>query len=361
MAASVGSSQAPRRTPTPAKMRGGRRDAAMLACGVVGLHVLGLGLLYGVGLSGIRSAAGATVGVGVAMTAYTLGMRHAFDVDHLVAIDNTTRKLVAEGRRPHGAGFFFALGHSTVVCLLTIALAVAVRGAGLSVPDRLPLIDATAPTVGAIISGSFLLMIGVLNLGILASALRALARTRRGEIDGPMDGHHAPRGLMHRLYGFASRVVRRPSHMYLVGLLFGLGFDTATEIALLATAGTAATGNLPVTSILCLPVLFAAGMTLFDTIDGTAMTFVYGWAVSEPTRHAAYNVAITAVSVVIALAIGTLEVSGIVVDGVRRVAVARDQFAWDVVRPGMAVCIVASASVMLLGLRRARGRREDGR
>jgi nickel/cobalt transporter (NiCoT) family protein len=264
------------------------RPAAALATVIVALHVIGFAAL----------AAGA-VGVGLGLTAYTLGLRHAFDADHIAAIDGTTRKLMGEGQRPLSVGFFFSLGHSTVVFALALLFAVGIRafaGDGST-------LDAVGAVVGPSVSGGFLLIIGVLNLGVLASIVLAV---RDGE-EAP-----APRGVLARVYGRATRAVRKPWHMYPLGILFGLGFDTASEVALLFLAAGAVSAGLPFYAILALPVLFAAGMSLLDTIDGSFMNFAYGWALARPARKAFYNLVLTALSAGVALLVGGLELLGLV-------------------------------------------------
>jgi high-affinity nickel-transport protein len=250
------------------------RRAAVLAGAILALHVLGFGLLLG---------SGELLGAGIGITAYTLGLRHAFDADHIGAIDNTTRKLMGEGQRPLSVGFFFSLGHSTIVFVLAALIALGAKGIAESAR-----VQEIAGVVGPAVSGTFLIVIGLLNLRGLSSG---------GE----------PRGVMLRLYARATRAISRPWQMYPLGCLFGLGFDTATEVALLAAAGGAAAGGLPWYAILCLPVLFAAGMSLLDTIDGAFMNFAYGWALSKPGRKAAYNVTITSLSVAVALGIGAIQ------------------------------------------------------
>src|SRR4051812_1465628 len=263
---------------------------AALAAAIVALHVIGLAAL----------AAGA-VGVGLGLTAYTLGLRHAFDADHIAAIDGTTRKLVAQGRRPASVGFFFAAGHSTVVfggaALVALGLHVAGGDGGA--------LSTVTGLVGPTVSGTFLLVIAVLNAGVLAETLRAL---RGGSAaDAP-----APGGLLTRVYAGATRAVRAPWHMYPLGFLFGLGFDTATEIALLVLAAGAVSSGLPFYAALALPVLFAAGMTLLDTLDSAFMARAYGWAQAKPVRRLYYNAVITALSASVALLVGTVELAGLI-------------------------------------------------
>jgi high-affinity nickel-transport protein len=285
------------------------RRVALLGAAVLGLHLAGFLILL-VGIGG-----GAVIGAGIGITAYTLGMRHAFDADHIGAIDNTTRKLMHDGQRPLSVGFWFALGHSTVVLALGLLVMLGVRGvAGAVEQDDSALRQATG-FVGPVVSGSFLFLIGILNLIVLAGVLRVFRGMRRGELDErELERRLDAGGVMTRFYGRATRAVRKPWHMYPLGVLFGLGFDTATEVSLLILAGGAAAGGLPFYAILCLPILFAAGMTLFDTIDGAFMNFAYGWSFSKPVRKLYYNIAITGLSVAVALLIGSLELLGVAAD-----------------------------------------------
>ncbi len=291
------------------------RRAGLLALVIVTLHVVGFGLLFGfVAPQHLQLGSGA-FGIGVGLTAYTLGMRHAFDADHIGAIDNTTRKLMSDGQRPLSVGFFFSLGHSSIVFLLAIGLAVGIKGLSGGVADDDSALHTATGLIGPTISGSFLFLIGILNLMVLIGIVRVFLRMRQGEFDEQeLDQQLNARGFMNRFLGRATRAVKKPWHMYPLGLLFGLGFDTATEIALLATAGTAAAGGLPITAILCLPILFAAGMCLLDTIDGAFMNFAYGWAFSKPVRKIFYNITVTALSVAVALIIGTVELLAVFAD-----------------------------------------------
>jgi high-affinity nickel-transport protein len=292
------------------------RRAGGLTAVVLGLHLAGFGMLFALVVPADLSLGnGAVFGVGLGLTAYTLGLRHAFDADHIGAIDNTTRKLMADGQRPLAVGFFFSLGHSTIVFLLAAALAVGIRGlSGAVEADDSTLHQATG-LIGPTVSGSFLIVLGIVNLVVLAGILGVFRRMRRGDYDErKLEEQLNRRGLMNRLYGRATRTVRSSWHMYPIGMLFGLGFDTATEVALLATAGTAAAGGLPIYAILCLPILFAAGMTLLDTIDGAFMNFAYGWAFSRPIRKIFYNLTVTALSVAVALVIGTIELVSVLAE-----------------------------------------------
>ena len=297
---------------TPAEWR---RAGAFMAV-VVGLHIVGFFLLFAVVVPGhLTLGGGGIFGVGLGLTAYTLGLRHAFDADHIGAIDNTTRKLMTDGQRPLGVGFFFSLGHSTVVFALAVLFTFGIRGLSGAVQSDSSSLHQATGLIGPTVSGSFLVLLGILNLIVLVSILRIFRRMREGAFDeAELEEQLDKRGFMNRFYGRATRAVTHSWQMYPIGLLFGLGFDTATEIALLATAGAAAAGGLPFYAILCLPVLFAAGMSLLDTIDGAFMSFAYGWAFAKPIRKIFYNMTITALSVFVALVIGTIELMSVFAD-----------------------------------------------
>jgi nickel/cobalt transporter (NiCoT) family protein len=289
---------------------------AGMAALVIGLHVLGFFLLFAfvvphhfeLGDSGVY-------GVGLGLTAYTLGLRHAFDADHIGAIDNTTRKLMSDGQRPLSVGFWFSLGHSTIVFGLAIAFTVGIRGLSGAVADDGSWVHSAAGLIGPTVSGTFLWIIGVLNLLVLIGIVGVFRRMRDGHFDeAELERQLDNRGFMNRFYKRATGAVSRPWQMYPLGLLFGLGFDTATEIGLLAAAGAAAAGGLPCYAILCLPILFAAGMSLLDSIDGAFMNFAYGWAFSRPVRKLFYNITITWLSVVVALVIGTIELMSVLAE-----------------------------------------------
>lgn len=292
------------------------RRAVGLAAVVLGLHLAGFGMLFAlVAPADLSLGNGAVFGVGLGFTAYTLGLRHAFDADHIGAIDSTTRKLMADGQRPLAVGFFFSLGHSTIVFLLAAALAFGISGLSGAVAADDSILHQVTGLIGPTISGSFLIALGILNLIVLAGIVGVWRRMFRGDYDErELEEQLDRRGLMTRLYGRVARTVRRSWQMYPIGMLFGLGFDTATEVALLATAGTAAAGGLPIYAILCLPILFAAGMSLLDTIDGAFMNFAYGWAFSKPIRKLFYNLAVTALSVAVALVIGTIELLAVLAE-----------------------------------------------
>jgi high-affinity nickel-transport protein len=283
---------------------------------ILALHVIGWGLLivviapahYQVGASGV-------FGVGLGVTAYTLGMRHAFDADHIAAIDNTTRKLMAGERRPLSIGFWFSLGHSSIVFGLCLLLGFGVRAVAGQVENESSRLQQITGLIGVGVSGTFLYLIGIINLVLLVGIVRIFRRMRQGSFDeAELEDQLDNRGFMNRILKGATKAVTKPWQMYPIGLLFGLGFDTATEISLLVLAGGAAAFQLPWYAILTLPVLFAAGMSLLDTIDGCFMNFAYGWAFSRPVRKVYYNMTITGLSVAVALIIGTIELVSILTD-----------------------------------------------
>jgi high-affinity nickel-transport protein len=254
-------------------------------------------------------------GVGLGLAAYTLGLRHAFDADHIAAIDNTTRKLMTDGQRPLSVGFFFSLGHSTVVFALTFLFSVGLRSLAGQVSDGGSTLHDVTGWIGTTVSGGFLYAIAAINLAVLASIVKVFRAMRRGEYDeAGLEEQLNSRGLMNRFLGRFTRAITRPWQMYPLGVLFGLGFDTATEVALLFLAAGAAGAGLPWYAILVLPVLFAAGMSLLDTIDGSFMNFAYGWAFSKPVRKVYYNIIITGLSVAVAFIIGTVELLGILAE-----------------------------------------------
>jgi high-affinity nickel-transport protein len=286
--------------------------AGAMAAVAVGLNVLGwLMLLAATGHHYHLNKTG-VFGFGTGVLAYTLGMRHAFDADHIAAIDNTTRKLMAEKKRPLSVGFFFSLGHSTIVFVLAVLLNFGIRDLDNQVRSGSSGLHQWTSVLGTSVSGFFLYLIAGLNIVILVSILRVFRDLRSGKFDNDeLDEQLNKRGLMNRLLGGFARKIDTPWKMYPVGLLFGLGFDTATEVALLVLSGTAVASGLPFYAILSLPVLFAAGMCLFDTLDGCFMNFAYGWAFSKPIRKVYYNIIITGLSVAVAFVIGTIELVGL--------------------------------------------------
>jgi high-affinity nickel-transport protein len=283
-----------------------------MAAVIAALHLIGWITLVFVVEPAHLSLGGKAFGIGIGLTAYTLGLRHAFDADHIAAIDNTTRKLMGDGQRPLAVGFFFALGHSTVVFALALLLVTGLRAFVGPVEDDSSRLHYYTGLIGTSISGVFLYLIAILNIVVLIGILRVFVRLRRGQFsETELEQQLDNRGLINRVLGRFTRSITRSWHMYPIGLLFGLGFDTATEIALLVLAGTSAAAGLPWYAILCLPVLFTAGMCLLDTVDGSFMNFAYGWAFSNPVRKIYYNIVITGLSVVVALLIGTVELVGL--------------------------------------------------
>ena len=252
-------------------------------------------------------------GFGTGILAYTLGMRHAFDADHIAAIDNTTRKLIQDGKRPLSVGFWFSLGHSTVVFCLAFLLNFGIRALNVAVSNDGSSLHKWTGIIGTSVSGSFLYLIGIINLVVLISIVKVMREMREGRYDdAELERQLENRGLMNRVLGGFATKVNEPWKIYPVGVLFGLGFDTATEVALLVLAGTAVVGGLPFYAVMSLPILFAAGMCLLDTIDGCFMNFAYDWAFAKPIRKIYYNLTITGLSVFVALFIGTIEILGLV-------------------------------------------------
>jgi high-affinity nickel-transport protein len=279
---------------------------------VIGLHVLGFAMLAAAAGGHYHITKTEVFGFGTGILAYTLGMRHAFDADHIAAIDNTTRKLVSDGQRPLSVGFFFSLGHSSVVFVLALLLNFGIRALDEQVRDSSSQLQQTANVVGTLVSGFFLFLIAALNVIILAGILKVFRDMRAGRYDdGELERQLNNRGLMNRFLGPLARRIDAPWTMYPIGILFGLGFDTATEVALLVLAGSAVVGGLPFYAVLSLPVLFAAGMSLFDTADGCFMNFAYDWAFARPVRKVYYNITITGLSVFVAVFIGAVEVLGL--------------------------------------------------
>src|SRR5690349_12032205 len=286
-----------------------------MAAIVLGLHAFGWFTLLALVVPRHYSLGTQVFGVGRGVTAYTLGLRHAFDADHIAAIDNTTRKLMADGKRPLSVGFFFSLGHSTIVFTLTLLLALGLKAVGAELADDSSALHTYGGLVGTLVSGLFLSLLGILNLVILVGILKVFRNMRRGQYDeAELEEHLANRGFMNRFLGRTMRAIRSPWQIYPVGVLFGLGFDTVTEVAFLILAGASVAAGLPWYAIMCLPVLFAAGMSLLDTIDGSFMNFAYGWAFSKPVRKVYYNITITGLSVAVALLIGTAELLAILAE-----------------------------------------------
>ena len=298
--------------------RGEKRSLVGMFAFIALLHVLGWGTLIGI-VAPEQYAIGdaGVLGVAVGLVAYTLGMRHAFDADHIAAIDNTTRKLMAEQQRPMSVGFWFSLGHSSIVFALVGLIALGVRALAGQVADEGSLLQRITGVVGVAVSGTFLMIIGIVNLVVLLGIIAVFRRMRRGEYDeAALERQLNNRGFLNRILSRVTKAVRRPWHMYPTGVLFGLGFDTATEVGLLVLAGGAAAFSLPWYAVLTLPILFAAGMSLLDTLDGVFMNVAYGWAFARPVRKVYYNITVTSLSVAVALVIGGIELISILVDEV---------------------------------------------
>jgi high-affinity nickel-transport protein len=273
---------------------------------IVALHIVGWGIL-------LSEAPQYPALVGLGALAYSFGLRHAFDADHISAIDDTTRKLLQQGKRPVGVGFFFSFGHSTVVLLIALALGFAVHTFVDSVVSDDGQLRNIGGLIGTSVSGTFLLVMGTINLVILLDILSTFRRMRRGELDRQsLEQNLVQGGVLTRAFAGLFKFINASWQMYFVGFLFGLGFDTASEVALLAISAGAATQGLPFVAIVSLPLIFAAGMSLMDMTDGAFMAKAYSWAFSNPIRKIFYNVTMTGLSVFIALFIGTLEILQIV-------------------------------------------------
>jgi len=256
-----------------------------------------------------------TIGWGVGVTAYLLGVRHAFDADHIAAIDNTTRKLVQEKRPAVSLGFWFSLGHSSVVFLLALLVAIGARSLAADLGDGSSDLKETLSLVGTLVGGGFLILVGLFNLQALAGMSKLVSKMRRETLDeAALERHLLQRGFMAQVLSKPLASVRKPWHMYIIGFAFGIGFDTATEVTLLVVAGGAAAANAPWYAVLVIPVLFAAGMSLFDTADGVLMSHAYRWAFVTPSRKIFYNLTVTALSVIVALGIGGIELLQLLAD-----------------------------------------------
>jgi high-affinity nickel-transport protein len=290
-----------------------RRAEGMFAC-IVLLHVLGFGIF----ILFVSPSHYKGLGIGIAGLAYTLGLRHAFDADHISAIDNTTRKLMndrqgeKESRRPLSIGFFFSLGHSSIVVAIGIGIVVAERAVFGAVSNQGSGLEQFGTVFGTLVSATFLYLIAVLNIVILAGIVKVFRAMRDGIYDEPeLERQLNNRGLMYRFFGKWMKLITKEWQMFPVGVLFGLGFDTATEVVLLGTTALLALQALPWYAIMCLPILFTAGMTLMDTMDGLFMNVAYSYAMYNPVRRIYYNLTITGLSVFICFMIGTIEVLGV--------------------------------------------------
>jgi high-affinity nickel-transport protein len=289
-----------------------RRMAAMFGF-IAFLHIAGALLMWKATSGNYELSDGSLFGWGTAVLAYTLGMRHAFDADHISAIDNTTRKLMSEGQRPLAVGFFFSLGHSSVVAGLAILLNFGIKAVGSQLKNEDSALHHYTGLIGLTVSGTFLMIIAILNLVILISIVGVFLKMRKGLYnEEELEKHLNSRGLLMRFFGPIARRIDKSWKMYPLGILFGLGFDTATEIGLLVLAGSSVIAGLPWWAIISLPLFFAGGMSLLDTIDGSFMNFAYGWAFSKPVRKVYYNIIITGLSVAVALFVGGLEICQVI-------------------------------------------------
>lgn len=285
-----------------------RRSLISMAAVVLALNIVGWGVLIAVvAPQGYQVGESGVFGIGLGLTAFLLGARHAFDADHIAIIDNTARKLVGDGRSAVGTGFWFALGHSTVVFGLSVLLALGVKTLAGPVADQDSSMQHTLGVIGTLAAGSFLIVIGLMNLTALLGIIHIWRHMKAGDFDEEALEHHLHhRGFLARIFRRTTQKITRPWHLYPAGLLMGLGFDTATQIALLVLAGGTAAFALPWYAIMVLPILFAAGMTLFDTVDGVFMAQAYRWAFLNPVRKVYYNLTVTLLSVTVALFIGVL-------------------------------------------------------
>jgi nickel/cobalt transporter (NiCoT) family protein len=256
-------------------------------------------------------------GAGLSVLAYTLGLRHAFDADHISAIDNTTRKVMNQRRgtgqpRPFAFGYFFSLGHSTIVVAMGVGIIIAEKTVFAAVSNSGSGLERFGGLFGTVVSAGFLFLIGALNLVILTGIVRVFRSMRRGDYDeAELERQLDNRGFFYRFFGRWMRLINKEWQMYPVGVVFGMGFDTATEVLLLGTTAFLASEHIPWYAVICLPILFTAGMTLMDTSDGMFMNLAYGWAFFNPVRKVYYNLAITGLSVAICFFIGGIEVLGL--------------------------------------------------
>ncbi len=280
---------------------------------ILALHALG----FFVFIAFVVPAHYKGLGIGVSVLAYTLGLRHAFDADHISAIDNTTRKAMNERKgtdepRPLAYGYFFSLGHSTIVVAIGVGIIIAEKAVFGAVSNNNSGLEQFGGVFGTIVSAAFLFLIGLLNLVVLAGIAKVFRSMRRGNYDeAELERQLENRGFFYRFLGKWMKAIHKEWQMYPVGVVFGMGFDTATEVALLATTALYASRHIPWYAIICLPILFTAGMSLMDTTDGIFMNLAYGWAFFNPVRKVYYNLAITGLSVAICFFIGGIETLGL--------------------------------------------------
>ncbi|MGO9855350.1 MAG: HoxN/HupN/NixA family nickel/cobalt transporter [Acidimicrobiales bacterium] len=312
----VATSTPPAQSGPVEKLREFRRDMSptqwlqtkLMFASILLLHIIGFGVFIIFVVPGHYKG----LGIGVSVLAYTLGLRHAFDADHISAIDNTTRKLMNEGKKPLSVGYFFSLGHSTIVIAIGAGIVIAEKTVYAAVSHNSSGLEQFGGIFGTIVSAGFLYLIAFLNIVILAGIIAVFRKMRHGDYDEEeLERQLENRGFMYRMFGPWMKSITKEWQMYPVGVVFGMGFDTATEVALLATTALLATQALPWYSIMCLPILFTAGMSLMDTLDGVFMNVAYGWAFFNPVRKVYYNLAITGLSVFICFFIGTIEVLGL--------------------------------------------------
>jgi high-affinity nickel-transport protein len=287
--------------------------AFILALNVIGWLIFILYVMpHHFDYKGLGASQGLGVGLGVAITAWFLGFRHAFDADHISCIDNTTRKLMADGKRPLGSGFFFSFGHSTVIVAVGVGITFAARAVFGAMVNPDSAYETAGGTIGTLLSASFLYLIAVLNLIVLSGIFKVFREMRNGSYnEEQLEAQLQARGLMYRFFGRFMRSINHTWQLYFVGIVFGIGFDTTTEVVLLAATAYAAIQGLPFFAVLALPFLFSGGMMLFDTLDGCFMNFAYGWAFARPVRKVYYNLVITGLSIGAAFIIGTIEILGI--------------------------------------------------
>ena len=292
--------------------RAQRRQAVAMLVTIAGLNVAGWGIFAIAILPHHFRYSGLGIGIGVAVTASTLGCRHAFDADHIAAIDNATRKLMADGKRPLTTGFFFALGHSSIMLVVGTAITIAAKSVLHAVVTPSSTFETAGGVAGTALSASFLWLIAGMNLVVFAGILRVFRELRKGSYnEQELEAQLQARGLMYRFFARWMRSIEHAWQMFFVGLVFGIGFDTATEVLLLAGTAAAATQGLPWYAVLTLPMLFAGGMTLFDSADGVFMNTAYGWAFARPVRKVYYNLTITGLSVAVAFLIGGIEIASL--------------------------------------------------
>jgi nickel/cobalt transporter (NiCoT) family protein len=278
-----------------------RREGVKVAAlygGIIAVTVFGFLASFAIGRVAIVLA-------GLGLVSYILGLRHAVDADHIAAIDNTTRKLLHENKRPLTVGTWFSLGHSTVVVGLIVAFVLAAR----TISSSVPTLQADGDVIGTLVSGGFLWVIGLVNVVVVVGVYHVFKKMREGKLDqSELDDLMEKRGFMNRFFHRLFKVVNEPWQIYPIGVLFGLGFDTATEVALIAiSVGVGVSASVPLYYVLVLPLMFTCGMVLIDTTDGVAMRMAYGWAFLNPLRKVYYNLTVTIISVMVAWLIGSVE------------------------------------------------------